>query len=56
MMHGQFGLEDVCLSLPCVLGADGIERVNQPAMNDEEIAEFVKSGNSLKEITAGLNI
>lgn len=56
MMHGQFGLEDVCLSLPCVLGADGIERVNQPAMTDEEIAEFVKSGNSLKEITAGLEI
>lgn len=56
MLHGEFGLENVCLSLPCVLGAKGIESVNTPNMSEEEIAEFVKSGESLKEITAGLNI
>ena len=56
MLHGEFGFENVCLSLPCVLGAKGIESVNTPNMSEEEIAEFVKSGESLKEITAGLNI
>lgn len=56
MMHGQFGLEDVCISLPCVVGARGIERVNTPKFNAEEEALIIKSGNSLKEITSGLNI
>ena len=56
MLHGEFGFENVCLSLPCVLGAKGIESVNTPNMSEEEIAEFVKSGESLKEINAGLNI
>ncbi|MEE3420235.1 MAG: L-lactate dehydrogenase [Lachnospiraceae bacterium] len=56
MLHGQFGLDDVCISLPCVLGARGIEKVNTPIMSDEEIAEFIKSGNSLKEITAKLGL
>ena len=56
MLHGQFGLEDVCLSLPCVLGARGIEKVNRPFMNDDEIQQLIKSGKALKEITSSLNI
>ncbi len=56
MMHGEFGMEDVCLSMPCVLGAKGVERVNLPRMNEEEIKELVASADSLKEITASLKI
>jgi|UPI00086393D5 L-lactate dehydrogenase len=56
MMHGQFGLEDVCISLPCVLGAKGIEKVNLPRVTEEEAAAIRKSGESLKEITSGLDI
>lgn len=56
MMNGEYGLEDVCLSLPCVLGAKGIEQVTTPFMIDEEIAQLVHSGNSLKEIAAQLGI
>ncbi len=56
MMHGEFGMEDVCISMPCVLGAKGIEKVNLPRMNEDEIKELVASANSLKEITASLDI
>lgn len=56
MLRGQFGLEDVCLSVPCVLGAKGIEKINVPKFNEEEVAAMVASGMSLKEITAGLDI
>ncbi len=56
MMHGEFGMEDVCVSMPCVLGAKGVEKVNLPRMNDEEIKELVASADSLKEITASLEI
>ena len=56
MLHGEYGLEDVCLSLPCVLGAKGIEKVNTPQMTKEEVEQLVRSGESLKEITAGLDI
>lgn len=56
MMHGQFGLEDVCISMPCVLGAKGIERVNMPHVSEEEAEAIRKSGESLKEITSGLDI
>lgn len=56
MLHGEYGMEDVCLSLPCVLGAKGIEKVNTPKMTKEEVELLVKSGETLKEITAGLDI
>jgi L-lactate dehydrogenase len=56
MLHGEFGLSDVCISMPCVLGAKGIEKVNLPKFNEEEKAAIIASGNSLKEITATLNI
>ncbi len=56
MMHGEFGMEDVCISMPCVLGAKGVEKVNLPRMNEEEIKELVASADSLKEITASLEI
>ncbi len=56
MLHGEYGLEDVCLSLPCVVGAKGIERVNTPAMTREETDLLVRSGESLIDITSGLGI
>ncbi|MDO4616374.1 MAG: L-lactate dehydrogenase [Lachnospiraceae bacterium] len=56
MMHGEFGMEDVCLSMPCVLGARGVEKVNLPNMNEDEIRELIASADSLKEITASLQI
>ncbi len=56
MMHGEFGLENVCVSLPCVLGARGIERVNVPKLTEEEVKEFVASAKSLQDVTAGLDI
>ncbi len=56
MMHGEYGLSDVCLSLPCVLGANGIEAVNTPNMTEEEVEQLRASGAALKEITKNLDL
>ena len=44
------GVKDVCLSLPCVLGANGVEHEITPPMTDEEIARFQKSGEALRSV------
>ncbi len=46
----RFGINDVCLSLPCVLGANGIERRITPPMTDEEVAKLKKSGDALSAV------
>lgn len=43
VLTGQFGISDLCLSLPCVLGAEGVEHVLEPDLDDAERAAFAHS-------------
>lgn len=45
---GQYGIEDVYLSLPSVVGVGGVQQVLTPPMNDEEIAALRHSAEVLK--------
>ncbi|MFZ2996939.1 L-lactate dehydrogenase [Sphingobium sp.] len=47
-LTGQFGVDDVYLSLPCVLGAGGVERVLTPDLDGAEIAAFRQSAEAVR--------
>lgn len=55
LLTGQYGVSDIFLSLPCVLGAGGVERVLTPAITGEEEAGLVSSANALKSALARLD-
>ncbi len=40
LVDGFAGVEDVCLSLPVVVGHNGVERVLNPKLNDMELKQF----------------
>lgn len=42
LVQGQYGLHDVCLSLPAVLGARGVERVLEPGLDRSERASLMR--------------
>lgn len=44
------GVEDVCLSLPVVIGAAGIEREVTPPLNDEDQEALRKSAKALRSV------
>ena len=48
LMSGQYGVEDVCLSLPCVIGKHGIHRVLRPALNSQEVELFRASAAAVR--------
>ncbi len=50
MMHGEYGVEDVCLSTLCVVGRDGIKGKILHNLTDEETALLHKSADCLKDI------
>lgn len=56
MMHGEYGIEDVVLSMPCILGKDGIENKVPISLSKQEIKELQESAEVLKEITKELNL
>ena len=56
MMHGEYGIEDVCLSTLNIVGRDGINgRILLP-LTDEETALLHKSADCLKEIISNIQI
>ncbi|MBE6973121.1 MAG: L-lactate dehydrogenase [Ruminococcaceae bacterium] len=56
MMHGEYGIEDVCISTLTILGPDGIKGKLPVDLTDEEIEKLQASANALKEVIKGLNI
>lgn len=43
LVDGFLGEHDVCLSLPAVIGSDGISRIIEPVLGEREIAAFHQS-------------
>jgi len=48
LMTGQYGVNDICLSLPCVVGENGVEEILTLPMNAEEQEGFRASAEKLK--------
>ena len=56
MMHGEYGVSDVCLSTLNMIGHDGIRgKVNVP-LTDEEVVKLRHSADTLKEVINSLSI
>lgn len=56
VLDGQYGLKDVALGLPSIVGSDGVEKVLTHELNSREEAKLIESGNSLKEIENNLDL
>lgn len=50
LMHGEYGIDDVCLSILSTVGKDGISSKILAPLNDEEVAKLHKSADALKEV------
>lgn len=48
MPDGLYGLRDVALSLPCVVGRRGVERVLEAPLSDEELARLHSSAEAIR--------
>ena len=56
MLHGEYGIEDVCLSTLTLVGPNGTQGKVQMRMNKEEIALLKKSADDLKEVIAQIEL
>lgn len=53
MMHGEYGIEDVALSMPAIIGRNGLETKVPIALNAEELEKLKESAETLKGILLG---
>ena len=53
-LEGEYGLQDVTLGIPCVVGANGIENIIEARLSPEEMKELAHSAQILKDNIAQL--
>ena len=55
-MHGEYGIDGVVLSMPCIVGKEGIETKVPFQLNEEETKSLQESAKVLKGIVDTLDI
>ena len=56
LMHGEYGIEDVCISTLNLVGPNGIEGKVPLPLTDEEIVQLKASADKLKDVIRQINI
>ena len=55
-LDGEYGIGDVCLSIPCIIGIEGVEGRVLPEVNEEELLGLERSAAVLKERMEGIRV
>lgn len=56
MMHGEYGIADVCLSTLNLVGRNGVRNKVNISLTEEEIGKLRHSADTLKEVIASIQI
>ena len=54
-LEGEYGKNDICIGVPAVIGKNGIEKVIEISLNDEEKEAFDKSAEAVAKTNAVLS-
>lgn len=55
LLEGEYGLNDLCIGVPCIIGAQGIESIVDINLNEEEKALLNASAKKVRAMNAALN-
>ena len=56
MMHGEYGIEDIALSFPAIVGKNGIETKVPISLDEDEVSALIKSSELLKDIMKSVEL
>ena len=56
MMYGEYGISDISLSMPAIVGKNGIETKVPIQLNDEEMLKLQQSAKQLQDVLKSADI
>jgi L-lactate dehydrogenase len=56
LLQGEYGIDDICLSVPCVVGKSGVERIVTALLSEDEQVALEASAQTLRKILDGIDI
>lgn len=54
LLEGEYGLEDICIGVPCIIGANGIEAIVDVKLNEHEKQQLSDSADKVRAMNAAL--
>lgn len=54
MLDGEYGQEDICIGVPCIIGKNGVEEIIQLELNQEEKQKFAQSADAVRNMNEDL--
>lgn len=55
LMVGEYGLSDICISMPTIIGREGVECRVPVSLSADELAELQSSAEALREVMDGVD-
>ena len=55
MLDGEYGLNDICIGVPCVLGKNGIEKIVEISLSDAERTKLTESAEGVRNTNGDLS-
>lgn len=56
LLDGEYGEFDICIGVPCVIGQNGIEKIMELSLNDEEKEKFKYSAEAVRKVNQDLKL
>ena len=56
MLHGEYGIDDVCISIPHIVGPNGVQGKVPVKLTEDEVAQLKKSADVLKNIIKDIEL
>lgn len=53
-VEGEYGQNDICIGVPCIIGKNGVEEIVDIKLNDAEKALFAKSADAVRSMNDAL--
>jgi len=54
MLEGEYGLEDICIGVPCIIGSNGVESIVDVKLNEKEKKQMSDSRDKVRTMNAAL--
>ena len=54
LVEGEYGQNDICIGVPCIIGKNGVEEIIDIALNDVEKTAFAKSADAVRSMNDAL--
>ena len=56
LIQGHYGLDNLCMGVPTIVGSKGVEKVLDINLNGEEQLQLMRSADALKKVLASLDL